>query len=270
MVNRVRKQNEDLLEIKVDPQTYLKRVNNEKRFAWDTEEYWEIIPTYTLARCPFCNKPYREQVDTYSLREWDLLFAYGANLLSPRAKQEKCRHFLMIQPFLNLNGIRPEKSPTEVDRKHVRFSERPHVMGVGLHEKEKSHAVIHSLPICKIEGNRFVPRYTVYTVAYFTGWRQTEISARIAAHDDYYGRSPLAAPVSEADHDWWDLKAWVNKGKLSWLDTKNNFELISGPIKDFPYGDIEGRTDPYIDHYPFTRAEMADGTYDRWIATQTQ
>src|SRR5689334_4218247 len=35
-----------------------------------TAEYWQLIPTYPYAQCPYCHTRYQNSVDTYSLWGW--------------------------------------------------------------------------------------------------------------------------------------------------------------------------------------------------------
>ncbi|MDQ2805324.1 MAG: hypothetical protein M3Z04_00160 [Chloroflexota bacterium] len=123
----------------------------------------------------------------------------------------------------------------------------------------RSYVVLHALPICRIEHDRFVPRYTAFTLSYFS----TNKAAVLARHDaseahraigdpDYYAAAtfePPAATPTPASAPLYDLAAWADTGRLGWLDyTDPTLPLRIGRGADLPalYRTMVGRRDPYV------------------------
>jgi hypothetical protein len=77
--------NESLLQIKTQPNVYVKLVQEAKprrSHMEDGDEYWSLLPLYGVARCPYCNAVYTEKMDTYTLRQW---IVWGADMESWRS-----------------------------------------------------------------------------------------------------------------------------------------------------------------------------------------
>jgi hypothetical protein len=211
----------------------------------DAPEFWKRFPEYLIARCPICEACYTECVDTYALHNWTLRLEetvyYGVQSIG-------CAHFVGVKTFINLNGIEPteEKYFSNVE------GEIPYVMPVYLPEDIPSHAVLHSLPICREEHGVFVPRYSVFMVTYYS-------AAPRLLHDrngQYWkpgmGLVSLMFPFTKDR----DLLRWVAAGKLWWLDLEQDqLPLRSDSLEAFPYANIEGRREGYVYRRPgkFTR-----------------
>lgn len=199
----------------------------------------EQLPTYITARCPFCQAANRERLDTYSLYTWDIrlqrtgLAVYG-NDETPVV--ERCPHFALVQPFLHLHSM------PVADEEQVLTYRGPFIIG-HLLEKHDCQAVMHALPICRIEGERFTPRYTLFTVSYFT--RQPPEAIRQAArayHRDRYApgwKTPLVETPPCACRHWSYLGDWVKAGQLHWLETADPLlPLRTTEAAAFPYSNI--------------------------------
>jgi hypothetical protein len=140
------------------------------RSYW-TNTVWDRMPRYTLARCPFCEASYSEPLDTHSLRYWWIngnesraVFATDTYNLPLCHPEWGCPHLMALQTHLNLNGV----VPVEKESFHSTMSGEPCVMAEWLTDSIPAIAVIHSLPICRLEDDQFVPRYLLYTVAYYS------------------------------------------------------------------------------------------------------
>jgi hypothetical protein len=242
--------NESLLQIKTTPSEYIELIqlaDSEKRGYEEYADYVDFLPDYGISRCPYCGNMYSERLDSYTLRNWIINGAKGYYIFRG-SKIKPCEHMVYTQAFISLHGVRPRISQTELRYSLDLTSEVPHVIGFLFTNDAESHAVIHSLPICRIEEDKFIPRYTLYIVTQYAQDRKPMVDrlhSYTSAHADDW-RSLLAWPTS-TDHDiWFDLNYWVKKGKLSWIEPENSdMKLVSGPVEDFPYGNIEGRTDPY-------------------------
>lgn len=247
------------LQIALSPEQYLRlletgRYEETGIFASGnaSEEYWQSLPTYLIARCPFCGSTCTARVDTYSLE--------GGGLTSSMDDKMDghvgCKHFVATQKFVNLNRQIPHNLrdfDIELDV--------PFVMPVFLRDDTPSFAVMHSLPLCEIERDwlppfrrKFVPRYTIYTITYYStspgelwGWRRTE-EAKIGKNDPEYDGTLLHTSFhAEAQPQSWDLRLWVRRGKLQWLDlSQDELPLKAGPPKEFPYAGIRGYRLPFF------------------------
>ncbi len=110
------------------------------------EEYLAVLPRYLISRCPFCATPYTAQVDTYSLDDWYIrTLGYGESF-DGEEEQGRCPHLIVIQRFVNLEGIVPVEVQSFQSILHI-----PFVMPFYLPDEIPAIAVIHSLPICRIE-----------------------------------------------------------------------------------------------------------------------
>ncbi|MCR9144967.1 MAG: hypothetical protein NXI24_22205 [bacterium] len=255
-------QNASLLQIDFTPHRYLELCQN----AWSVahwRKFWPVLPKYTIARCPFCDEANQVRIDTYSLRSWRWEEANGRDLqFYSSLGFERCDHFEIVHPFLNLNGHRPELSLTELVRPDIAGPEKPHVMPPAFEVDPGCKAVLHSLPVCKIVNNRFEPRYTWYFVTYFSekqprgslSWAMSQINS-----GRKYNREPSLLGEAHARDDWWDLEKWVRKGHLLWLKPDDPESSLQADRDDFPYANITGRVQPYQCSYPFSAEEIAAG-----------
>lgn len=115
-------------------------------------------------------------------------------------------------------------------------------------ELPETYAVLHALPIGRVEDLALKPRYTLYLTTYFAArpadfWRRlypyeyafTYNPPRRVAQGEWRGEIVGLLPYEAADYD---LLPWVERGKLLWLGP--DLELSSSP-RAFPYDEIEGR-----------------------------
>lgn len=242
--------NQHLLKVEMTPEKYdaitAGLIGPESRGAAD---YWQNIPEYLIARCPLCGATYSAQLDTYSLKYW-LRPIYGRAVFHDRGQTIGCSHFVVVHHFINLNGVKP----TEIDYKRLNC-EVPHVIPVFLPDDIESYAVMHALPICRVEEERFVPRYSLYTITYYSEAPSVLIKRR------------WQLPPSEAmfigrglvKKDSWDLPKWVQVGKLYWLDPGlADLPLRIGPPEAFPYTNIQGHRE---DHNIYRHGEWEDWSF---------
>lgn len=240
--------NAKLLQFPISTAQYRRLMWGDKSFTClDDPEYWQIVPCYVVARCPICSADYTEQLDTYTLRNWVYPESGGSFFIDQGVR--RCEHFLIAHHFINLNGLEPVISSLELrGRKQLR-AEKPHVMPMLLTGEGECRAVMHSLPICRIEGNEFVPRYSVYMISYYAPPQfHKRLLDRLRRHNaDRHGMGLITWPFENDNAEtWYDLQSWVDKERLSWLEPDNpELPLITGPAEKFPYGDIVGRTKPY-------------------------
>jgi hypothetical protein len=231
--------NQHLLQVELDVDEYLAVIDglgDEASYA----QYGAIMPAYKVAECPLCQTEMFARLDTYSLREWITLDIGGFN---PTVVQP-CAHFVTTQYFINLNNYLPTDQdyfdnqfevPYVVPHllKDMLLKPSPEYVSQEMHPK----AVMHALPLCRIEDQQFVPRYTLFTMVYFAEYpeplrteyiRQSNLLAVVVPPEDVHER-----------REWEDLGGWVQAGKLYWLDINNDLRLQSNP-EAFPYGKIQG------------------------------
>ena len=197
---------------------------------------WFNLPAYMIARCPFCLEENIERLNTYSLAQWghtqwEFEAGFDTELVI-----HHCPHFVLVQSFINFNSQKAREA-------YGSFGpEVPYVYG-HLLEKELCLAVIHALPICRIEDDAFVPRYTLFLVSHFSEHpdeADRAISDFNAEHMDIEALQTIILPPYTCQH-WWDLRSWVAKGQLFWVDgTDPALGLRTNDLNTFPYGDIAG------------------------------
>jgi hypothetical protein len=215
------------------------------RYSSDSVQFLNELPIYIIARCPYCLAENSERLDTYSVEGWNR--NYGKNVYHFQAVVNRCEHFALVEPFFHFHGLWPDEAMG------LFGPEKPHVIGYLL-ENKVALAVIHALPICRIEDSRFVPRYTLFMITYFsenpgkTYESMKDYNRRYT--DEPYTPFPFEEPSYDEQH-WWDLPLWVSKGLLFWLDgTDPALPLKTGKVDAFPYGDVEGRRFSHRFPYP--------------------
>jgi hypothetical protein len=213
------------------------------------EEYWGRLPTYLIARCPLCSATYTSVLDTHGLSgRWTTYPDSWKAVFEASRQRIGCPHFVAVQKFTNLNSLLPTELPYYRNELDV-----PFVMPVFLPDDIPSVAVIHSLPICRIEGDSFVPRYATYMITYYstdpkTLWdrRRAEEVAYGAGDPDYEGTALHTYRWANSQPESWDLPFWVQKGKLQWLSPFTPDLLLKAqPPEDLPYANIEGYRRPF-------------------------
>lgn len=226
--------NQHLLQVRITPEDYLTVTGNLASFSLlpSSACYWQSLPEYVVARCPLCDNTYIEKLDTYSLCYW-VRPSFGDHLFYHRyAREANCPHFVVVHHFINLNSV----MPTELAYKEL-GCEVPHVISVFLPDDIESYAVMHALPICRIEEGQFVPRYSLYVITYYSEEPSTLIDRRwqiSSSWSMFVGHGILTK-------ESWDLARWVRASKLQWLDPRiPDLPLRAGPVEAFPYLGIEG------------------------------
>ncbi len=205
-------------------------------------DYLERLPRYLVARCPLCGAESLEPLDTHGLHGWYPMAERDQTVFLSRPTPglvQRCQHFVAVQTFVNLNGHKP----TEVHYYTSDLSDIPYVTAGLLLPDLPTYAVMHSLPICRVERNHFVPRYSAYTITYYAAEpasvRRRRRAALASIKVDVDSRLPFLTlyPTQEEQ----DLKHWVTQGQLQWLDaTIDSLPLCEKSAKAFPYLNIAG------------------------------
>ena len=243
-----------------------------------TSAYWQQIPSYHYATCPFCQHRYTASLDSYTLWGWNAPAAlietpYERPLLEgsdaipvpldmqawlgrttiPVPKYQPlslCPHWLGVHLFLNLHNIVPESAYYRTQTGEVPFI-TPWLFADDI----ASMVVLGALPICRIYADRFVPTYTAFWLCYFSMAPQTLLDRHYEREAALYGHDPEFYPCVVAgpgiqytqpkvyDETRYDLAAWCHTGKLGWLDfTQPDQPLQIGYARTLPtiYTTIHG------------------------------
>jgi hypothetical protein len=182
-----------------------------------------------------------------------------------------CSHLLGTHEFFHLHG----HIPAEVDELTLDSGEVPLVTPWFL-DKLGGCAVLHALPICRLEQGKLVPAYTRFFLTYFSqDPRQTleatyALQAEAAKDDSYYpytiasgygiyntrGQMPagdgwesMRDPTRAYYEEKYDLPRWARLGKLGYLDyTSPELPLRIRDGLELPalYFPIEGRRYHFI------------------------
>ncbi|MGQ0603749.1 MAG: hypothetical protein ACT4QE_18875 [Anaerolineales bacterium] len=237
---------------------YLSSLVGGTKYPSPVDEYWRIVPHHTYAYCPICRTQYREPADTHELRGWgpsqDLLqVLYGVPGEYPT--NSPCPHFLGIHAFLNLHG----NLPSEITYLENSTGEVPYLTPWFFPGDIESYAVLHALPICRIEADQFVPRYTVFSLTYFNQdpklvlKRHYAVEAERGKNDPEYDAATVYPPgaiyTGREDETLYDLPSWAARGLLGWLDfTQANTPLQIGVGSKLPeiYQQIQGSRKTYV------------------------
>jgi hypothetical protein len=230
--------NQHLLKLELSVEEYRKFCDQDTHAkVLQFNPVWFNLPAYMIARCPFCQEENVERLNTYSLAQWDNTQWSNRASFDATLVIHHCPHFVMVQSFINFNGL---------DGWGARGSFGPEVPYVYGHLLEKGLclAVIHALPICRIEDDAFVPRYTLFLVSHFSDRPDEARRARRAFNAEYVNIEEalpaIILPPYTCQH-WWDLRQWVAKGQLFWVDgTDPALGLRTGDLDAFLYGDIAG------------------------------
>ena len=143
-MSKTRRNKQTHLQIICTPVQY-PQLYQEARTSWD---YHAIAPRYLLSRCPFCGVSYTSLVDTHTSNVWGRsYYGYSGKTFSEE-DEGACEHYVQIQRFFNLEGIVPVERVKFGNVWHV-----PFVMPFYIPDDVPSAAVIHSLPICRIEND---------------------------------------------------------------------------------------------------------------------
>ncbi len=229
------------------------------------QRFWRQLPEYRIAECPFCGARYTEKLDTHSLLYWRVQPFNQSYVFSSEYRKVGCDHFVAVHSFVNLNDTYDaDATLLPLPAFENDSGDIPFVVPDLLPDGFTSIATIHSLPICRLEADGFVPRYSLYMITYFAEdvrslkayrWRDTK-----AELGDYpplldYPELMRYLPGSA------DLQDWVAKGRLQWLDPHApDLTLRAQPADQFPYTDITG----YGERFTYTLQPVVIPSWAFW------
>lgn len=201
----------------------------------------QLLPDYTYAICPICHTPQHDRINTYTLHGWGYnndfsTMPYHDND-KPFVIQPGCPHYLGVHVFLNLH-----QQPPNLVQFYNHGHEVPLIIPWMLtHRAIPSFAVIHALPICRIEADRFDPTYTAFFVSYFLRFRKRlwyehwESEAPNPPDLEWFPWVTDSTRTTPHHPDPYDLAEWTRRGVLGWLDyTQPNLPLRLGRGRTLP------------------------------------
>lgn len=199
---------------------------------------WQRLPTYVIARCPFCSTKNIERLDTYTIRRWrGRIDPVSDHVFYHSLVSYHCPHFALAQIFFDFhNNLEFDK----IRGSSIAGKTKPYVIG-HLLESGRCQAVMHALPICRIENDTFVPSYTLFIISYFSE-RPKEARRDVEKYNQYWaaaGEATLYLPLQFGDSYWADLPRWVAAGQLHWVDGDDpELNIRTHDVSAFPYGNI--------------------------------
>jgi hypothetical protein len=237
-----------LLQVMFTPRQYqaiISRYSHLDVFSGDDagNDYWDYIPSYIVSRCPLCFAEYTAQLDTHGLEAgWSTHTGSWNSIGYEGHESIGCNHIVASQQIVNLNGLLPTELNYYENELDVPFIMPPFVSDVN------AAAVVHSVPICRIEADLFVPRYSAFFMVYYAEdpeairTRRADENLADGANDpEYYPSATFTASEAHGHPEAYDLALWVLRQKLYWLDpTTPDLRLRTGNVADFPYAGIEG------------------------------
>lgn len=209
-----------------------------EQFGLLRQEYFQRLPIHLLARCPYCDAPVLQPVDSFSLIGFYPLLNVSELYRDPewstgRPPRQRCQHAVLVTLSVNLNGLMPDDLPTwALQRRWLKLDSAPRVMVWPLIARQTS-AVIGALPIGRLDDPEPIHRYTAYFVTYFAG------DATNLYTEEMWVPTDLGGPATDGVHYDLDLLKWVKAGRLFWLNPDDPSQLINAPAEAFPYANIQ-------------------------------
>lgn len=211
-----------------------------EQFILFIHEYRRRLPIHLLAQCPYCGSRILQPVDSFSLVGFygffnaaELYHGSSAWVVS-QSPRHRCKHAVVADFSVNLNGLTPDDLPNWMVRMKSLGLDSSPLLVVWLLVARRTSAVIHALPIGRLDDPEPVHRYTAYFVTYFAG-DDTNLHAEEMWVSDDVGRPAVGG--AEVDDD---LVKWVEARRLFWLDPNDpEHPLARGPVEAFPYADVQ-------------------------------
>jgi len=206
------------------------------------KEYWEKLPKLILAKCPICDADHSDRLDLHTTVLISSSVDVRQLLFYRHPPYTGCKHLVRTALFINLNNNTPQ-------RRLFVNSEVPYITDCMFPtDIPESYAVINAFPLCRIEGDKFVPTYTLFILAYYGEEPNKLFKLKEPDWEGLY--RPVLYSVDEAwknrEKKIFDLKHWIERGRLFWLDEKNGEAILRNDADAFPYINIEGYVEKMI------------------------
>lgn len=222
-----------------------------------SKQYLPPLPRYCYAICPLCQTRHYDRMNTYTLHGWaseDLpMFPYRSiGRMFANYHKLTCPHYIGVDTFINFHQLQPKvpfSGPLAGNAHNL-----PYLIPWMLTDRRNpGFAVLHALPICRIEAGAFIPSYTVFMVSYFAQdyeriWREHwETEAPTTDDMEWYPWVADYTRTTPYHPDPYDLNEWTRRGVLGWLDyTQPDLPLRLGRGRILPpiYSTIVGDKHP--------------------------
>ncbi|MBN2257476.1 MAG: DUF2283 domain-containing protein [Anaerolineaceae bacterium] len=213
-----------------------------KDFQLLKQEYFQRLPIHFFAQCPYCDSPVLQPLDSFSLLGFhpalkiDELY-WGRAWDEGKPPRQRCRHALLSTFSVNLEGQGPDDLPGWALRvvwgaQAREFDAAPIVMVWPLIARQTS-AVVHALPMGRLDDPEPIHRYTAYCTTYFVGDESN------LYEDEMWVPNDLGDAATGGVRIDTDLLKWVRAGRLYWMDPEDTSRLVKGPAEEFPYANIQ-------------------------------
>jgi hypothetical protein len=202
-----------------------------------SREYTRRLPIHLFARCPYCGMHILQPLDSFSLLglapgfDTRKLYYKYQWVESPRPRQ-RCRHALLATVALNLYGRRPDDLPAWALTTEWKDLDVGPCLMVWPLVARRTSAVVHALPIGRLDDPEPIHRYTAYVVTYFF-----DDGSNLGSEEMWVPNSGGGPAMGAVQIDP-DLVKWLRAGRLYWLNPASPSELLSGPEEAFPYAGI--------------------------------
>jgi hypothetical protein len=201
-------------------------------------------PRVLVSRCPYCAQAVWVKVGVFSLVD-EFWYREDSDGRDDVPKDSRCSHLFCLDGALNLNGHRPTEAIapiTVVTNTTIKMAAQVPFVKPRVLDLPTMVAVIHSFPVAD--------KYTAYPIVYFAEQQPSQEEfcigwARQEYVDHLEGGKPIVFIGRRTDAQDYELRKWVEQGKLLWLDPTGDEQLIRGPVEAFPYNDVLGRRNPY-------------------------
>ncbi len=209
------------------------------------QEFRTRLPLHMLAICPYCGSKVLQPFDSFSLAglysdfEVTEIYMGGPEWFSRTGPGGNCAHALFTTLFINLNNLIPDDLPAwlfglgRLGNRALPLDSSPSVVVWPLIARRTS-AVIHALPIGRLDDPRLIHRYTAYFVTYFA-----DDGSNLLSDEKMWVSGSWAIPATGGVYIDFDLHRWIEVERLFWVNPTNMHELSRSPISAFPYGNIE-------------------------------
>jgi len=211
--------------------------------------YSECLPRMVLSKCPYCQKTLRRVIDPYGLDgPW-----WWASGICKIAEPPCCEHFRVLLGALNLHG----RKPIEVrDEEVLPGPEIPFVVP-NLLKLHGMIAVISQLTLATGD--------TAFPIAYFSKKKIPPAHLHQPwCRKEYWCKNEYGDEVWSSANDPYDfdLKTYITRGKLKWIDLAEERMPIH-PIGDeeCPFLALDGRrlnqiiVKRYVDYFGLPNGE---------------